>query len=304
MSKTTETKEYGQTLNFPSPASYMSFLLTAQEDPMFGPRTEIFHKHLSMPYIDLQTAREIAVNVRGKEKPIRRLQQMTIANGGEPQAYHSLPEEQFKPFSVTRLLRSVRLKPAPHQAQHATELLAAVYSADVKQLSEFLRFVWDLGVEGVEVAFLRRRDAEIPSYLVRIFGMRRADPFHAWCRNTTLRVEAYATSGRSGESSRFYTAWGYRFPVPGLEEFVAENRELVLLRPKSSGETQWMAFGKGEVNFFRKLYEFADLEMSLQEQPLVEMEEDGEASGGAHRAGLGPPSAQRSPQSLAVGQAD
>ena len=107
--------------------------------------------------------------------------------------------------------------------------------------------------------------------------MHHPDAFHVWIGNSETKFEVYTPHRTDLRESRIYTLWGYRHPVPGLERLAELDRELILLRPRKPGKnsvSDWITFAAGDVNFFRKAYEFVDLEISLDDIPLVEMNED------------------------------
>jgi hypothetical protein len=186
-----------------------------------------------------------------------------------------LDREHFHILSVPRLLRAVRLKALPKHTLRPGHLLVALSDATTDTISKFLEYVWNLGLEGVEVAFLRNPRHGTPSHLIKLHALQRAEAFHAFCESFPGKLELYTPNRTDRRDSRFYTLFGHRFPVPGLEQLADLDRELVLLRPKNDGRvTEWITFAAGEVNFFRRAYDFVDLEIALDETPLVELRED------------------------------
>ncbi|MCY2987387.1 MAG: hypothetical protein NTY19_05915 [Planctomycetota bacterium] len=277
MSTVATTKEDRQLLTFSSTAAYISFLLTCRDTADLGRDTELYQQHLSHVFIPRSGPRDLQVLLRCDAERAQQARHVALANGGTSQPAQSLDRAAFHVLTVSQLLRAIRLQSLPAPTARSGHLLVALWNAKTANLSRFLEYVWNLGSDGVEVAFLRHAGQALPSHIVRIHSLQRPAAFLAFCEGYEGHLELYAPVRTDRRESRFYTRWGYRFPVPGLEQLCDLDRELVLLRPKEDGKskgTEWLAFAAGEVNFFRRAFEFVDVQVTLTETPLVQLQED------------------------------
>ncbi len=280
MNTATTSKELRKLLAFPTPAAYLGFLLTCLETPELSRRTEVYQQHLSRVYIPRSGTQRLLVSLRCDAERAQQAAYMALANGGTVHKTQSLERDRFHILTVAQLLRAVRLKPMPRPLLRPGRMLVALWGAQPNTLAEFLEYCWNLGLEGLEIAFLRGVRRGTPSHLVKVQAAQRVEAFHAFCESfegRLERLELYAPLRGERGDSRFYTRWGYRFPAPGLEQLGEFDRDLILLRPQADGKraaTEWITFAPGEINFFRRAYDFVDLELSLEETPLVELHED------------------------------
>jgi hypothetical protein len=280
MNTVATSKELRELLAFPSPAAYLGFLLTCLDTPELSRGTEVYQQHLSRVHIPRSGAQRLLVSLRCDVERARQAAYVALANGGTVQKMQPLEREQFHVLTVPQLLRAIRLHSVPRPLLRPGRLLVALWGAHSDALAEFLEHCWNLGLEGIEIAFLRVAHRAAPSHLIRVQASQRVEAFHAFCEGFEGRLEhleLYAPVRGERGDSRFYTRWGYRFPAPGLEQLAELDRELILLRPKGEGKhlaTEWITFAEGEINFFRRAYDFVDLELSLDETPLIELHED------------------------------
>ncbi|MFV1964629.1 MAG: hypothetical protein ACC628_04345, partial [Pirellulaceae bacterium] len=275
---TAASREVRQLLTFPSTSSYVGFLLTCLEEPAFNPGSEMYEKCLNRVCVRKQGRQTLRIVAGGDPQLVRQLEHMAVANGGKSSPYKGLDRSKFVVLTVSQLMRSVRLQPVSMEGAKFNHLLIGLYDADATVLGDFLKHVWNLGARGVEVAFVKvAGKGAFPSHFVRMYGMRHSDAFHAWCDVIRTKLEVYTPLRTDRRDNRFYSLWGYRHPVSGIDQLVEVERELVLLRPKANKKpivTEWVTFKEGTVNFFRKAYEFTELQIELDELPLVELEED------------------------------
>ena len=277
MNTVAASKEQRQLLAFPSPAAYIGFLLTCLDTPELSRDTEVYQQHLSRVHVPRAKSRLLLVSMRCDVERARQAANIALANGGTVRKPQPLEPEQFHVLTVPQLLRAIRLHPAPRKSLPPGHVLVALWDAQPAVLAKFLEFAWNLGLEGIEIAFLRAAHRAAPSHLVKVRAMQRVEAFHAFCESFEGRLELYTPVHGDRRESRFYTLWGYRFPAPGLEQLAELDRELILLRPKGEGKhlaTQWITFAAGEINFFRRAYDFVDLELAIEETPLLELHED------------------------------
>ena len=281
MSNITATNEKRRTLVFSIPADYVGFLLTCMENQSMGPGSEVYQRCLNQIFIvrSRKDGRHVfCIHVIGDADVVQTVENMAVANGGRSGEYRQFPHKT-RTLSIEQLMRSVLLRPTSMAGSRFRHILVALIDADTTAVSDFLNHAWGLGIHGVEAAFVRSPGKGSPSHFFRVFGIRYADAFHAWCRDQQTRIEVYVPMYPGVSHPRFYTLWGYRYPVPGLDRLLYQNRELVLLRPtQKDGQdaTKWIAFNPENVNFFRKAYEFIDLDLADRTGSLVEVEEDTE----------------------------
>ena len=273
------SRENRMRVKFSTPAAFVGFLLTCMEDRDLGPESEFYQESLNRVFIPRKGKQLLYTMIRGDKHLVDAVAHMAIANGGEVEGYKPIPKEAVHELTVSQLLRAVRLRAIPMQASKLDHVLVTLSNATAQSLSHFLRYVWDLGISGLEIAFVRNMFPGSPSHFIRIFGLKHSDAFHAWCMNQPAKVELYAPTYAGRQHSRFYTSWGYKYPVPGLDRLAELNRELILLRFKDDGKrqsTEWITFDANNVNFFRKAYQFVDLQVSYDSNPLIELEENTE----------------------------
>ena len=263
-------------LTFPSPKEYFGFLEICLETPELGRETEIFQKRLSLVRVPRTGKPVVYLSVPDDGALSKRVQEIAVANGAAAQR-QTLDRDQLRKMTDQDLLRAIRLMAGPAPTTGVNHVVVALWGVETTAISSLMDQVWNLGVGGIEVAFLRRAGAESPSHLLKVHGLRRFEAFKAYCEGFAGRPELYRPVRTDRRDSRFYVKWGYRFPVTGIEQLAELDRELVLLRPKTderSPAAEWITFAAGEVNFFRRAYEFVDLKIALEDVPLLELQEN------------------------------
>jgi hypothetical protein len=287
MSQIPDSQESRSTLLFSSAGRLVNFLLTCLEDSRLGRGTAIYEQGLDRIILPKPGKSAYQINLRGRTPLVELANNMAVANRGVVKPYGEPPLENLRVLSIDEFVHAVRLQEVTMPIRRFPHVLAALWGAEAEDLGTLLGHAWELGASSTEVAFVGQAEDERPSHLVRVSGLKHPDAFHAWCACQTRQIEIYAPVHAEQQEARYYVLWGHRYPLAGLDRLLGSDHELVLLRPQSRGRqqwTQWITYAPGDVNFFRKAYEFVDLKLGDVVAPIV-LKED--------------PSPQRVPMELA-----
>lgn len=250
-------------LVFPRATAFLNFILTCSEDASLAPGSEMYKRSLNKVLVH-KGKQTLHVVAQGPEPLVKLMEQMAAANEGQAREYKPPQDEAFQTLSIEQLVRSVRLRQEkPKKTGH---LLLTLRGEDAEGLRKCVRQLWELGARAVEVAFVQRGGENLPSHCIRVTGMRHLSAFLSWAHGELNEAEVYAPADTDRSQARFYTSRGYQLPVLGLDRLCGLEGELVLVRPKDkSNAAQWLAFGAGQVNFFRKPHDVFDVEIALDE---------------------------------------
>jgi len=254
----------------------INFLLTCQSDADLGPGSGVWERYLSQIYV-VSSRRQQAflVQVAAHRDLLKRV--LAIADTERAKPARAIPQGAGRPQPVSRLMRRILLRSARPAATTPPHLLAVFWRTNSEELSTHVHDLWNLGAGQMEIAFVRSGKNR-PRHLVRIHGFKHPDAFYGWWQQNSEDVEVYTPSEADEEETVYYVLGGYCFPVPGLARLsdLHHERALVLIRPNPSrGQApEWIALEGREAEFFWKSYEVVDLEVTRDEQPLVELEAD------------------------------
>lgn len=264
-----------RTLEFDSPTRLINFLLSAVDEPDFGPGSVIYEKCLNRVF--RKRPGGLLIRVQAHDSVVERLEAMVQA-GVARAAIHEgdqIPAGS-SPLSIEQLMRRVHLREDAQTSYRGGQLLTALWNADQDSLSEYVSYLWDLGASGMEIAFVRSSTTdEMPSHIVRIQGLRHPGAFQSWGQRSGVTAELFVPMSGAHHASQYYVQWGWRYPVPGLDRLVASDSELTLLRrPEGQDSTEWRAFRSGDIHFFQKPNELLELDIARESRSLIEMQPD------------------------------
>lgn len=274
--KRARKKQYPiRTLVFDSPTRLINFLLSAVDEPDFGPGSVIYEKCLNRIY--RQRPSGLLIRVQAHDSVVERLEAMVQAGVARASIHEGdQVTAGSSPLSIEQLMRRVHLREEPQTRYQGGQLLTALWGADQDSLSEYVSYLWDLGASGMEIAFVRSSATdEMPSHIVRIQGLRHPGAFQSWGQRSGVTAELFVPMSGAHQASQYYVQWGWRYPVPGLDRLVSSDSELTLLRrPEGQDSTEWRAFRSGDIHFFQKPNELLELEIARESRSLIEMQAD------------------------------
>lgn len=264
-------------LEFSKVDHLVGFLLTCHEEPTCGPGCELYERQLDRILIGSADKQlRLWVQIQGSAALVQLASSMALANSAKvlPKAPSAAGAAQG--MTKLQLMQRICLEPMLEEPR-STLLLAGFRGARPEQLGQFLEWTGQLGARNVEVAFVSKQGAGF-SHFVRLVGVRDLKALAATAIEAKLPVELYVPVKSERAIPRFYTQLGWNFPVRGLERLARVDSELVVLRPLHPSNaldgTQWVRFAPGEANFFRRMAECVDLQLSAAGQEIVNLQEE------------------------------
>lgn len=266
-------KQYAvATLEFASVKPLVNFLLSAVNEPEFSPGSTVYEQSLNRIYQG--KPKGLFIRVQGHSDVIDRLDAM-VKTGIASAKMHSGDQVPSSAAAMTieQLMQRIHLKEAPQAKYRGGQLLTALWNANPDTLSEYVSYLWNLGANGMEVAFVRPGGGDaMPTHLVRIDELRHPGAFQSWSGGDDVTAELYVPMV-SGQQNPYYVQWGFRFPIPGLERFVPSEDGLTLLRRiPGQTSTEWRVFRSRDIHFFRKPHDVLNLKTDRDSRSAIEMQ--------------------------------
>jgi hypothetical protein len=251
-------------LEFATASGLGSFLLTCLELPEFSRGSRIFEDYLRTIYLRPREPRKLHVRVKTAPQVLRTLMQIAAANGGEVRKLREMVEEYVQ-TDIPGFLGRVDLQDA-RAVGGGGRMLVALWDCNSQMLRNILLEITGISPGRCEVAFVNRGEAGLPTHLIRLQDIQHGDAVLSWLLSRKIQIEVYQPYS-ANETGRFWVRRGHRFPMPGLDALSDVPSELILLRPRDNGKTEWLIFEEGQLNFFRKIHEIMDAQVGPS--PLV-----------------------------------